>query len=101
MRKHIAQFAVAGLTLYVMAQTLYWPFIRTPNTDVAWWQSYYAASIGEYVGMPVWALVLNSPFSGTPHLIASWVLVLLWVLGVYWLAGKVINVVRKHKEKEF
>jgi hypothetical protein len=96
MGKLITQITIAVLGLYVMVQALFWPIILKPGTQLEWWQNPYAAKIGQYVGFPVWAVLLNSPFSGTAQLLIAWALVIAFTVLMFWLSGTVIKLICKY-----
>ena len=72
-----------------------------PGTQLEWWQNFYAAKIGQYVGLPVWIILFKSPFEGTTQLVLAWVLITVWAAFIYWLSGAVLKLIRTNKRKEF
>ncbi len=91
MSKRIIQFAIAALSLLVMTEALFWPVIMKHGTTLDWWQNYYLAQIGKYLGFPVWMVLFKSPFEGNFNLAFAWLLVISWAAFLYWLAGVAID----------
>jgi hypothetical protein len=98
MGKRITQITIAVLSLLVMVEALFWPIIQKPGTPLGWWQSYYLAKVGQYVGFPAWVALLKSPFEGTLQLVFAWLLVIAWAAFLYWLTGAAIGVVQKFRK---
>lgn len=65
-----------------------------PGTQLEWWQNFYVAKVGQYVGFPVWAALFNSPFEGTTQLVFAWVLITVWAVFIFWLSGAVLRLFR-------
>ena len=84
-----------------MVQTLFWPLIMKPGTAIEWWQSYYAAQIGQYVGLPVWFVLLQYPFEGKTQIVVAWILVVAWAALIFWLSGVVLKLFLGGRKKEF
>jgi len=70
-----------------------------PGTPIEWWQSYYAAQIGEYVGLPVWFVLLKYPFEGKTQPVVAWVLVVAWAAFIFWLSGAVLKLFHGSRKK--
>lgn len=98
MRKLITQIAIAVLSLLVMVQALFWPLIMKPGTPLEWWQNFYLAKIGQYVGFPVWIVLFESPFKGTAQLVFAWILVVAWTAFLYWFSGAAIELSQKRRK---
>ncbi|HEY6093663.1 MAG TPA: hypothetical protein VIU93_01800 [Gallionellaceae bacterium] len=97
MKKRSAQFVVAVLSVGVMAEALYWPIIRKPGTPLEWWQNFYLAKTGQYVGFPAWLVLLNSSLHGTFQVALAWILILGWAAVLYWLIGTAIDLMQKRR----
>jgi hypothetical protein len=98
MGKCITQIAVTVLSLLVMVEALFWPIIRKPGTPLEWWQNVYLAKIGQYVGFPVWVVLLKSPFEGMLQKLIAWILVVAWAAFLFWFTGVVFDFVQKRKK---
>jgi hypothetical protein len=94
----VTQIAITALSLLVMIEALFWPIIMKPGTPLEWWQNFYLAKIGQYVGFPAWIVLFKSPFEGTLQLIIAWVLIILWTVILYWLIGAAIGLVQKQRK---
>ena len=101
MGKLITQTVLTALSFFVMDQALFWPLIMKPGTPLEWWQNYYAAQIGQYVGLPVWFVLLEYPFEGKAQLVVAWTLVVAWAGFIFWLSGAVLKLVQNIRKKEF
>ncbi|PYU51753.1 MAG: hypothetical protein DMG48_08130 [Acidobacteria bacterium] len=100
MGKLILRLTIAGISLFVTIQALYWPLINKPGTELYWWQNYQAARIGLYVGFPIWKILFHSPLSGTANIVFAWILIVGWTSFIYFLSGAVINVLRKYAGRQ-
>lgn len=101
MGKPITQIVITVLSLFVMAQALFWPLIMKPGTQLEWWQNLYVAKVGQYVGFPVWVVLFNSPFEGTTQLVFAWFLITVWAIFIFWLSGAVLRLFRASRRREF
>jgi uncharacterized membrane protein SirB2 len=71
-------------------ESLYFPFLRSPDTIIEWWQIGPLAGIGLVIGLPVlmtWEVFFKyEPFGES----AYWLLTLVYVVGIYYVASKII-----------
>ena len=82
---------VAALSLLVMLQALYWPFIRAAQTPIEWWHNLFLAEVGRYVGYPIWIVLFKSPFEDVLNDVFAWALVITWAAVLYWITGAAIE----------
>ena len=81
------QLTIAAAVCFFTLQAMYWPLIMKPGTPLEFWQIQWAAEVGYWIGAPVIAAILISPFSGALQEVLVVVLTALWAAFIYWLVG--------------
>ena len=79
----IAALLASTFTLLCTIQAAYWPLINKPGTSIAWWQNRALARVGDYLGLPALALMIQSPLGGSAQTFVVWAVSLLWAVVVY------------------
>lgn len=85
------QLAAAAVVSFLTLQAIYWPLIMKPGTELEFWQMRWAAELGYWVGLPVVAATLVSPFAGALQQLLVLILTGVWAAAAYWLVGYVLR----------